>query len=553
MKKVFLLFAVIAVLAPCVVASMLFSRTRSRVKEAESLPEEKTFVVEWDVVSANEANIPGLSKTQLIGRIRQSLTKHQTLHSWEAKYRITTHQMPRKIGQETIPEVITSLPIHMISNGDKWFYDEQKMKKDPNGNYAVDSRFVSNGKTISMVWPARQEGQFRSADQPLSIYTPKLADFLPSLPSESLSPKPDFPKVLDILDAPDTKLLPWYTRVGSQICYVLERTTTLRQPFFRSKEELEDWKKSNPEQTEAWSKAARHGIVFNIFPSGAPWANPGKERLIEIKTRLAIAPELDFAIVRWAFGFGSRNGPIRMFVFPYREIEYSDFLKIGEDMLVAKQMVFTKYGIGRQEQRQITHETQLLLDEFAVNRSYNPEFFEVRFPVGYSVMDLDRGISYTVGDSEEKIDALITAAKDRDDFYNKLRSEEAPDLEYSKWINSKPIRLADHKGRPIILHFWGLGCAPCMHELPMLQRLYGHTSEISYDSLFISIHPFVDGDHLKQLEKTIKKKGITFPVMIDSPETEGRFWGKTFRKYGVFSIPTEVKIDEKGYFAEINK
>jgi hypothetical protein len=41
--------------------------------------------------------------------------------------------------------------------------------------------------------------------------------------------------------------------------------------------------------------------------------------------------------------------------------------------------------------------------------------------------------------------------------------------------------------------------------------------------------------------------------MVDALETEGRFWGKTFRKYRVFSIPTEVKIDEKGHFAKIDK
>ena len=184
---------------------------------------------------------------------------------------------------------------------------------------------------------------------------------------------------------------------------------------------------------------------------------------------------------------------------------------------------------------------------------YNPEFFEVHLPLGYSVVDADRGISYVVGDSEEKNDALVTAAKAREDFYNKLRSEEAPGLEYSEWINSKPIRLADQKGRPIILHFWGLECAPCMHELPQLQKQYGHVLADTSSPLFISIHPFANGNELRQLKKTIEKHGITFPVMVDAPDLGGRSWGKTFKKYMIFGIPKEVKIDEKSHFVEIDR
>ena len=168
-------------------------------------------------------------------------------------------------------------------------------------------------------------------------------------------------------------------------------------------------------------------------------------------------------------------------------------------------------------------------------------------------LDLDRRISYIIEDSEDKIDALVTAAKVREDFYNKLRSEEAPDLEYSEWINSKPILLADRKGKPIILHFWSIGCGPCMHELPQLQMQYGQVPEDATSELFISIHQFVNGNELEQLKKTIEKHGITFPVMVDAPDLEGRSWGKTFKRYMVFSIPTEVKIDKKGHFAEIDQ
>jgi hypothetical protein len=92
-----------------------------------------------------------------------------------------------------------------------------------------------------------------------------------------------------------------------------------------------------------------------------------------------------------------------------------------------------------------------------------------------------------------------------------------------------------------------------MHELPQLQEQYGRTVESSSEPLFISIHPFADGQNLSQLKKVIKENGITFPVMVDSPDTEVRSWGRTFKKYRVFGIPTKVSIDENGHFAEIDE
>ena len=224
----------------------------------------------------------------------------------------------------------------------------------------------------------------------------------------------DFPEILDIFNTPNTKLLPWYTRVNNQICYVLEQKTILQHPLFRNREEVEKWKTANPKKAEAWSKAGRQGLVIVINLD--PRAKPGETREIETKIRIAIAPQLGFTIARWAHGYKVNSGNIQWHIFPKSNIKYSDFYKITKDIFIPKQMVHTKYTIDHQEQRQITHETQLLLEEFVVNRQYNPEFFEVHFPAGYSIVNSERGISYIVGDSEEKIDALTTAAKSRDDF-----------------------------------------------------------------------------------------------------------------------------------------
>ena len=122
-------------------------------------------------------------------------------------------------------------------------------------------------------------------------------------------------------------------------------------------------------------------------------------------------------------------------------------------------------------------------------------------------------------------------------------------LEAKAWINSAPINLSELKGKSVILHFWGIDCVPCMSELDRLERQYGK-DKIGQDKIFISIHPPVDTRDRTRLDKVIKDKGITFPIMIDK-ELEGKpFWGQTFMKYRINSIPCDIQINDAGLIIE---
>jgi hypothetical protein len=354
-----------------------------------SQPEERRFVVEWEAVSPNDINIPKLSITQLLNETKRSFQAQQAIHSWEAKYNMTSRQAPQKLRDEKIPEVIISSKVHIVSNHEKWHYTQQQETKTTKHKSVVNTHIISNGETISMVWPDRKEGMVQGANLAVSVGHSTLTNFLPSLPSGLRINEKTFPKVLDIIESSNTKLLSWYARVDNQICYVLELKTKLQHPLFRNIEEVERWKAANPKEAEAWSKAARQGLVISTDSR----AKPDETCKIDIKFRLAIAPKLNFSIVRWAFGYETNRGYFRERVFPHREINYSDFLEIGKNLFIPQQMIYTKYYVDYQGQGQVHHEDKLLLEEFLVDRQYNPEFFEVHFPVGYSVVDADRKIS----------------------------------------------------------------------------------------------------------------------------------------------------------------
>jgi thiol-disulfide isomerase/thioredoxin len=517
---------------------------------------ERNFIEEWEKVPAAQVDIPPISKEQLVAQIQKTLEAQKALSSWEAKYRTTSRQSQQAFHRTMPPDpkydtsnlkMASIKEAQIISDGAMWFYEERIKYMDADGKsrQMQHSRYACNGQTITMLWPDDKSAQFKDAQEVEIISgATSIADFMPSLPAEScLRHDSDFPPVLEILDAPDIQLMPWYTRVDGQTCYVLEQTTTLKQPIFKDREELEKWKVENPEEADAWSKIARYALVFIIYPQGQPGG--GDTRVIETKFRLAIAPKLGFAIVHWAYGYGARSGPVQGFVFPDREIKYSNFRKVSKNLLIPYQMVYTNYNIDHNGQRSVFKETQLTIEQFAFDKQYQPELFQFDIPEGYSVIDADRGIIYTVGDSPEKIEILLAGAKARDAFYKKLSEGPAPSLEPTQWLNNEPIRLSEQVGREVILHFWGIGCAPCLAELPNLQRQYGLNSK--YAPLFISIHPYVEGKYLETLKDIISKQGITFPVMVDKKVIGKPYWGRTFMKYMVDSIPTDIKIDKTGH------
>ena len=40
------------------------------------------------------------------------------------------------------------------------------------------------------------------------------------------------------------------------------------------------------------------------------------------------------------------------------------------------------------------------------------------------------------------------------------------------WVNSRPIKLADLRGKVVVLHFWTFGCINCIHNLPVYKTWY---------------------------------------------------------------------------------
>ena len=103
--------------------------------------------------------------------------------------------------------------------------------------------------------------------------------------------------------------------------------------------------------------------------------------------------------------------------------------------------------------------------------------------------------------------------------------------------NQKEIRLSNYLGRGLVLNFWATWCAPCIKEMPDLDRLHAKLKSSNIDVLAVSedreglhiVRKFYAAHNLKELE-----------ILIDPK-------GKLLRAAGGRGLPTTILIDQQGY------
>ncbi|KOV63512.1 NHL domain-containing thioredoxin family protein [Streptomyces sp. MMG1121] len=109
------------------------------------------------------------------------------------------------------------------------------------------------------------------------------------------------------------------------------------------------------------------------------------------------------------------------------------------------------------------------------------------------------------------------------------------------WLNTggKDLKLADFRGRTLILDFWTFCCINCLHVLDELREL----EEKHRDTVVvIGVHSpkFVHEAEHQAVVDAVERYGVEHPV-LDDPELA------TWKQYAVRAWPTLVVIDPEGY------
>jgi cytochrome c biogenesis protein CcdA/thiol-disulfide isomerase/thioredoxin len=116
----------------------------------------------------------------------------------------------------------------------------------------------------------------------------------------------------------------------------------------------------------------------------------------------------------------------------------------------------------------------------------------------------------------------------------------APELTGTQeWINSGPLKLADLKGKVVIVDFWTYSCINCIRTLPYLTAW--HETYKDKGLVIIGVHTpeFAFEKELQNVQKAVKDFGIKYPVVQDNDFA-------TWRAYNNHYWPAKYIIDKEG-------
>lgn len=119
----------------------------------------------------------------------------------------------------------------------------------------------------------------------------------------------------------------------------------------------------------------------------------------------------------------------------------------------------------------------------------------------------------------------------------------SPDFEVLD-AQGSPVSLADYRGRVVLLNIWATWCAPCLEEMPSMQRLYDAFSPDDFVIAAVSIDAPAGasdaagnpgGDPLAFASRL----GLTFPILLDPS-------GEIQRTYLTTGVPESFLISTDG-------
>lgn len=88
-----------------------------------------------------------------------------------------------------------------------------------------------------------------------------------------------------------------------------------------------------------------------------------------------------------------------------------------------------------------------------------------------------------------------------------------------KDVEGKLHRLADYRGKVVLLNFWATWCAPCREEMPSMESLRDSLQDRPFAVLAVNV-----GEGERAARDFGEKMTLRFPILLDRDMTTTRAW-----------------------------
>ena len=107
------------------------------------------------------------------------------------------------------------------------------------------------------------------------------------------------------------------------------------------------------------------------------------------------------------------------------------------------------------------------------------------------------------------------------------------------WINSTPLRLADLRGRVVLLDFWTFECWNCYRSFPWLKSVEQRFADRELTVIGVHTPEFERERNRANVVRKVKEFALDHPVMIDN---DFSYWGAVGNRFW----PTFYLIGKQG-------
>jgi peroxiredoxin len=115
------------------------------------------------------------------------------------------------------------------------------------------------------------------------------------------------------------------------------------------------------------------------------------------------------------------------------------------------------------------------------------------------------------------------------------QSDKKADYNFTlKDMDGRDVRLADYKGKVLLLNFWGTWCAPCRAEIPDLMKLVDAHKNRGFEVLGLA-----QQDTAEDLRAFAADFKMNYPSLLSTEEIEEAFGP-------MWAVPMSILIDRHG-------